>query len=102
MKFFYHPPARIVECVSEYTFSVLQNIKQTNKQKNKKQESKTAKKAQEEKIISLENLLKNKFAAAREINFLATRISINKSNSFSLSIPEKTHSEWDYGNFFCM
>ena len=58
MKFFYHPPARIVECVSEYTFSVLQNIKQTNKQKNKKQESKTAKKAQEEKIISLENLLK--------------------------------------------
>ena len=58
MKFFYHPPARIVECVSEYTFSVLQNIKQTNKQTNKKQESKTAKKAQEKKIISLENLLK--------------------------------------------
>ena len=45
MKFFYHPPARIVECVSEYTFSVLQNIKQTNK----KQESKTAKKAQRKK-----------------------------------------------------
>ena len=57
MKFFYHPLARIVECVSEYTFSVLQNIKQTNKQTNK-QESKTAKKAQEKKIISLENLLK--------------------------------------------
>ena len=87
-------------CIKIYIFSFKEH--QTNNQTNKKQESKTAKKAQEEKIISLENLLKNKFAAAREINFLATRISINKSNSFSLSILEKTHSERNYGNFFCM
>ena len=73
MKFFYHPPARIVECVSEYTFSVIQNIKQTNKQTNKqKQEPKTAKKAQEKKIISPENLLKKKLRPPGEQIFSPT------------------------------
>ena len=37
--FYYLSPARIVKCVSEYTFSISKNIKQTNK----KQESKKAK-----------------------------------------------------------
>ena len=43
-------------CIKIYIFSFKEH--ETNKQKNKKQESKTAKKVQEEKIISLENLLK--------------------------------------------
>ena len=38
--FYYLSPARIVKCVSEYTFSISKNIKQTNK----KQESKKQKK----------------------------------------------------------
>ena len=66
-------------CIKIYIFSFKEH--ETNNQTNKKQESKTAKKAQEEKIISLEDLLK-KIAAARGIDFLATRISINKSNFF--------------------
>ena len=43
-------------CIKIYIFSFKEH--ETNNQTNKKQESKTAKKAQEEKIISLENLLK--------------------------------------------
>ena len=35
--FFYHSPTRIVECVSEYTFLISKNNKQTTtKNKNKK------------------------------------------------------------------
>ena len=48
----YHSPARIVECVSEYTFLISKNNKQT------KQEKKKAKETKEEKRISLKNELK--------------------------------------------
>ena len=48
----YHSPARIVECVSEYTFLISKNNKQT------KQEKKKAKETNEEKRISLKNELK--------------------------------------------
>ena len=36
--FFYHSPTRIVECVSEYTFLISKNNKQTTKQESKKRE----------------------------------------------------------------
>ena len=39
VNFFYHSPARIVKCISEYTFFIWRNIKQTNKQTNKKQKN---------------------------------------------------------------
>ena len=86
-KNFYHSPALIVECVSEYKFLILK--KQTNKQakkqnktKQKKQENKKSKKNKqnkEENIIFSENRLKNKLAAAWVKIFLFTRISGNKS-----------------------
>ena len=54
-KFFYHSPAHIVKCVSEYTFLISKSIKQTNK---KKQESKKAKETKEEMRISPQNRFK--------------------------------------------
>ena len=48
-----HSPARIVECVSEYTFFLSRNKKQ-----RKKQQSRKLKETKEEKRISLENYLK--------------------------------------------
>ena len=53
-KFYYHSPARIVECVAEYTFL----ISKTNKQTNKKTRIKKAKETKEEKRLSPENRLK--------------------------------------------
>ena len=49
----YHSLARLIQYVSEYTFVILKNNKQTNN--NKKQESKKAKETKEEKRISSEN-----------------------------------------------
>ena len=51
--FIYHSLARLIQYVSEYTFVILKNNKQTNN--NKKQESKKAKETKEEKRISSEN-----------------------------------------------
>ena len=51
--FIYHSLARLIQHVSEYTFVILKNNKQTNN--NKKQESKKAKETKEEKRISSEN-----------------------------------------------
>ena len=67
--FVYHSPAHIIECVSEYTFS----ISKTNKQKNKNQ--KEQKKLKEKENIS-EKLIKiNEFVAAGVKIFLVTHIS---------------------------
>ena len=74
-KFYYHSPARIVECVAEYTFL----ISKTNKQTNKKTRIKKAKETKEEKRISPENRLKNKLAVARVKIFLVICISGSKS-----------------------
>ena len=54
----YHSPARIVECVSEYTFLISKNNKQTNKQDKQNKKKKKAKETKEEKRISLKNELK--------------------------------------------
>ena len=48
-----HSPARLIDCVSEYTFLISEN-------KQKKQESEEAKETKEEKRVSPENRLKNK------------------------------------------
>ena len=60
VKFFYHSPARIVECVSEYTFLISKN-KQTSKkqqqQQQQQQEYKKVKETKEEKRVSPENRL---------------------------------------------
>ena len=74
VNFFYHSPAYIVECVSQYIFLISKDKNQTNKQtttttttttkqKQKKQtkkhqenkNTKKVKETKEEKIISLEN-----------------------------------------------
>ena len=71
VNFFYHSPACIVECVSQYIFLISKDKNQTNKQttttttkqKQKKQtkkhqenkNTKKVKETKEEKIISLEN-----------------------------------------------
>ena len=52
----YHSPARIVECVSEYTFLISKSNKQTRQTKQEKK--KKAKETKEEKRISLKNELK--------------------------------------------
>ena len=58
-KIFHHSTPYIVECVSEYIFIFK---KQTSKHKKTRIQMK-AKESKEEKIIYLENALKNKFAA---------------------------------------
>ena len=54
-KCFYHSPARIVKCVSEYIFLISKN-KQASKKKNKN--TKKPKETKEEKRVSPENRLK--------------------------------------------
>ena len=55
VKIFYHSPALIVECVSEYTLQYTFQKQQTKKQKTKKDESKKAKETKEESRTYLEN-----------------------------------------------
>ena len=56
VKIFYHSPALIVECVSEYTLQYTFQKQQTKKQKTKKRdESKKAKETKEESRTYLEN-----------------------------------------------
>ena len=75
---FYHSPARIVQCVSEYIFQFQKTNKQA-KNKNTKKEKET----KEERRIPQENRLKKKIAIARVKIFLVTRIS-GKKSFFSL------------------
>ena len=72
--FFYHSPARIIECVSEYIFLISKRKQAKNPPKKKN--------TKEEKIISPENRLKKQICGRPVEIFLVTRISGNKSIFF--------------------
>ena len=89
-KIFYHSPARIIECVSEYTFLISKNNKQTNKNNNNNNKNKKKQKKLKKKRDYLRKIdWKNKFAVARVKFFLVTRIRISGNKSiifFGLNI----------------
>ena len=85
VKIFYHSSACIIECVSEYTFLISKNNKQTNKNNNNNNKNKKKQKKRKKKREYLRKIdWKNKFAVARVKVFLvtSTRISGNKSIIF--------------------
>ena len=53
---FYHSPARIVECVSEYIFFSKKSNQKKQKTKEQNEKTKKCKETKEEKRISMENL----------------------------------------------
>ena len=98
-KFFYYSSARIVECVSEYTFLISKNNKQTTattKNKNQKKQKKLKKKEN----ISGKSIKKNKFATTQVKIFLVTRISGSKSFIFFGLTPVTLKKIWKASKSF--